>query len=81
MAIRCPECSAEYDVTLFTFDRKLRCDCGTWVDLAVGHQQTKIARHTPRPSTVDRSPERIRQEETKLLAAIQEAVLELYGLR
>jgi hypothetical protein len=40
MAITCPQCGAEYDVTLFTFGRSIRCDCGAWVDLAVGHQQT-----------------------------------------
>ena len=40
MAIKCPQCGAEYDVTLFTFGRRIRCDCGAWVDLAVGHQQT-----------------------------------------
>ena len=28
MAIKCPQCGAEYDATLFTFDRKLKCDCG-----------------------------------------------------
>ena len=40
MAIKCPQCGAEYDVTLFTLDRSIRCDCGANVDLAVGHQQT-----------------------------------------
>jgi hypothetical protein len=25
-------------VTLFTFDRRIRCDCGAWVDLASGHR-------------------------------------------
>lgn len=39
MAIKCPQCGAEYDVTLFTFGRSIRCDCGACVDLAVGHQQ------------------------------------------
>jgi hypothetical protein len=39
MAIKCPRCGAEYDVTLFTLDRSIRCDCGANVDLAVGHQQ------------------------------------------
>jgi hypothetical protein len=40
MAIKCPQCGTEYDVTLFTLDRSIRCDCGANVDLAVGHQQT-----------------------------------------
>ncbi len=39
MAIKCPQCGAEYDVTLFTFGRSIHCDCGAWVDLKVGHQQ------------------------------------------
>ena len=38
MSIKCPQCGAEFDVTLFTFDRRIRCDCGAWVDLASGHQ-------------------------------------------
>ena len=38
MAIRCPQCGAEYDVTLFMFDRGIRCDCGVWVDLTSGHR-------------------------------------------
>ena len=29
---------AEFDVTLFTFDRRIRCDCGARVDLASGHR-------------------------------------------
>ena len=40
MAIKCPQCGTEYDVTLFTFGRKIHCDCGAWVDLDVGHQQS-----------------------------------------
>ena len=39
MAVRCPKCGAQYDVTLFTFDRAIRCDCGAWVDLSVGHRE------------------------------------------
>ncbi len=39
MAIKCPQCGAEYDVTLFTFDRSIRCDCGAIVNLRVGHEQ------------------------------------------
>lgn len=40
MAIQCPQCRAEYDVTLFTFGRMIQCDCGTWIDLTTGHQRT-----------------------------------------
>jgi hypothetical protein len=39
MAIVCPRCGAGYDVTLFQFDRRIRCDCGAWVDLQGGHTQ------------------------------------------
>jgi hypothetical protein len=37
MAVTCPRCGAEYDAALFTFDRAIRCGCGAWVDLSVGH--------------------------------------------
>jgi hypothetical protein len=37
MAISCPRCGAGYDVTLFQFGHRLRCDCGAWVDLGSGH--------------------------------------------
>ncbi|OGX06168.1 MAG: hypothetical protein A3G87_02185 [Omnitrophica bacterium RIFCSPLOWO2_12_FULL_50_11] len=29
MAIRCPKCSSEYDVTLFEFGQEIVCTCGT----------------------------------------------------
>lgn len=37
MAIACPACGACYDVTLFQFGGRIRCDCGSWVDLESGH--------------------------------------------
>jgi len=37
MAITCPRCGVGYDVTLFQFGHRLRCDCGAWVDLECGH--------------------------------------------
>ena len=37
MAVSCPECGRQYDVTLFEFDRTLHCDCGATVDLHSGH--------------------------------------------
>lgn len=33
MAITCPECGREYDVTLFQFGRTIHCTCGTRVGL------------------------------------------------
>jgi len=37
MAITCPRCGAAFDVTLFQFGHRVRCDCGAWVDLGRGH--------------------------------------------
>jgi hypothetical protein len=75
MAIECPQCGAEYDVTLFTFDRKVRCDCGEWVDLAVGHRQTRAdGKQGTRNAVMPSSIEERRQEEIKLLAAIKDAL-------
>lgn len=37
MAITCPRCGAGFDVTLFQFGHRVRCECGAWVDLARGH--------------------------------------------
>ena len=34
MAITCPRCGVQLDVTLFAFDRRMRCDCGEVVDAA-----------------------------------------------
>jgi len=28
MAIICPKCKSQYDITLFEFGRTLKCDCG-----------------------------------------------------
>lgn len=47
MAIKCPQCGAEYDVTLFTFGRSIRCDCGAWVDIKTGHEQKHEADSQP----------------------------------
>jgi predicted Zn finger-like uncharacterized protein len=32
MAITCPKCGAQYDVTLFEFGRTVKCDCGQIID-------------------------------------------------
>jgi hypothetical protein len=32
MAIVCPDCSREFDITLFQFGRALVCDCGRVID-------------------------------------------------
>lgn len=28
MAVICPKCKSQYDITLFQFGRTLKCDCG-----------------------------------------------------
>ncbi len=33
MAVRCPYCGREYDVTLFEFEKTIRCVCGRMVKL------------------------------------------------
>lgn len=81
MAIKCPQCGAEYDVTLFPFGRRIRCDCGAWVDLAVGHQQTNDGgQDAVRGARMPQSSEQRREEEVKLLAAIKESLPKLEGL-
>lgn len=37
MAITCPSCGAQFDVTLFQFGRTVLCDCGECVGLERGH--------------------------------------------
>jgi hypothetical protein len=37
MALRCPQCGKEYDVTLFEFGRSIDCECGWKISLENGH--------------------------------------------
>jgi hypothetical protein len=81
MAIKCPKCGTEYDVTLFTFGRSIRCDCGASVDLAVGHQQTsEEVEQASEQATMSRSMQQRREEEIKLLSAIKVALPRLETL-
>lgn len=55
MAITCPRCGSEFDVTLFEFGHRVRCDCGVEIefpgtDLRSGH----VAQDNPGPSHEDR---------------------------
>jgi hypothetical protein len=53
MAIKCPQCGAEYDVPLFTFGRGLRCDCGA------EHSENQVFNvRCPRVCTANRPRER-----------------------
>jgi shikimate 5-dehydrogenase len=48
MAIRCPKCKREYDVTLFEFGREVVCDCGYRLGLEheeVFNQLEELCRH------------------------------------
>jgi hypothetical protein len=38
MAILCPRCGRQYDVTLFSFGSSVPCDCGAEVSLEPGHR-------------------------------------------
>ncbi|MCK4235916.1 MAG: hypothetical protein KAX38_02275 [Candidatus Krumholzibacteria bacterium] len=38
MAIRCPKCGREFDVTLFEYEREVHCPCGEVVSLKDGHR-------------------------------------------
>ncbi len=46
MAITCPQCGADFDVTLFQFGHGVRCDCGAWVELDRGHVVSESIRKT-----------------------------------
>jgi len=46
MAIGCPRCGREYDVTLFQFERTVRCACGA--EVALAHRRADVpARQAP----------------------------------
>ena len=32
MAVTCPNCGRDYDITLFQFGHKVECECGTLID-------------------------------------------------
>ncbi|MBI2875819.1 MAG: hypothetical protein HYY20_02940 [Candidatus Tectomicrobia bacterium] len=49
MAIQCPQCKRQYDVTLFEFGRVAFCDCGEIVDATKPHEE--------------RAPEILREEQ------------------
>ncbi len=40
MAIRCPKCKREYDVTLFEFGKNITCECG--YSLGLKHEELII---------------------------------------
>jgi hypothetical protein len=56
MAVQCPRCGAQYDITLFQFGRKVLCRCGTELDALAPHR----AKDKPPPNLkiVERKPEK-----------------------
>lgn len=59
MAILCPRCGHEYDVTLFSFGSTVRCDCGADVSLEPGHTRRAPARLAPADREARRGMEEI----------------------
>lgn len=41
MAITCPRCRAQYDVTLFAYGHTVRCSCGEIVQWEHGHVEKR----------------------------------------
>ena len=39
MAIVCPACGRQYDVTLFQFDNRVQCECGKWFDRSTANTE------------------------------------------
>lgn len=44
MAVVCPYCGHEYDIALFQFGHKVRCDCGHLVDAAAPNELSLAGR-------------------------------------
>lgn len=45
MALECPSCGAQFDATLFAFDREVLCDCGE----RVTRETANVRRDEPPP--------------------------------
>lgn len=46
MAIICKICRRQYDITLFEFGRRLKCDCGNILDLETFNQNKSISKES-----------------------------------
>lgn len=55
MAVRCPECGHEYDITLFQFGRTVDCVCGR----RVSADAPRTARTDPRAEELRRRADRL----------------------
>jgi len=54
MAIQCPACGREYDVTLFQFGKLVRCECGR--DIELSHRLEIEEQSEPDTREESRSP-------------------------
>ncbi|MBC8456423.1 MAG: hypothetical protein H8D67_00315 [Deltaproteobacteria bacterium] len=50
MAVQCPKCGKQYDITLFQFGKKITCDCGEVVDADKPKIITKVTLKNGRPT-------------------------------
>ena len=55
MAVQCPRCGRQYDVTLFEFHRSVACDCGVALDVRLGHT-LRLPGNGGRPPDLDGHP-------------------------
>lgn len=44
MAIICPKCRSQYDITLFEFGKTLKCDCGYVIDPNKNQREYKFVK-------------------------------------
>lgn len=58
MAITCPRCGRQFDVTLFQFGHAVECECGAWVALEQGHVEGPTETGRPHAATNDSSSPR-----------------------
>ena len=63
MAIRCPKCGKEFDVTLFEFGRGIDCECGTTISLESGHNYYLDALEQEIFSLVDKKERKLDREQ------------------
>jgi alpha-ribazole phosphatase len=61
MAIQCPRCRRQYDVTLFQFDHPVLCECGATIDLQRGHVSPVTVVEEPTPG-LEFAPQPVRPE-------------------
>jgi len=52
MAIECPECGRQYDVTLFQFGNAVDCDCGAVIRLENGKLRSDFPSPVPKPGRI-----------------------------